>query len=35
MNFSLKQRRTQSLEGGVDEEVFGELKNEKDFEMRL
>ncbi|CAD8124267.1 unnamed protein product [Paramecium sonneborni] len=35
MNFSLKQRRTQSLEGDIDEEVFGELKNEKDFESRL
>ncbi|CAD8208528.1 unnamed protein product [Paramecium pentaurelia] len=35
MNFSLKQRRTQSLEPVFDEEVFGELKNEKDFEMRL
>ncbi|CAK57113.1 unnamed protein product (macronuclear) [Paramecium tetraurelia] len=35
MNFSLKQRRTQSSEPLFDEEVFGELKNEKDFEMRL
>ncbi|CAD8179664.1 unnamed protein product [Paramecium octaurelia] len=35
MNFSLKQRRTQSLEPVLDEEVFGELKNEQDFEMRL
>ncbi|CAD8119635.1 unnamed protein product [Paramecium sonneborni] len=35
-NFSLKSRRTHSqLEVVIDEEVFGELKNEKDFEMRI
>ncbi|CAD8206300.1 unnamed protein product [Paramecium pentaurelia] len=35
MNFSLKKRRTQSSEPVFNEDVFGELKNEKDFDMRL